>query len=616
MSKMKKMLMTLVISAMVAASAAPIDDSDWRGGPSDAWFVNWDKALAEAKKKNKNLFVLNTGSDWCHWCKKLKAEVLDKPEFNEFAAKNLVLVYLDNPSRNPLGKAQKMHNRQIVKTLAFSGGVPNACVFSAKGKKLGTIGGGGLAVDAYLERLKKILLEKGQYFGDDDARTLFAEGYGKLAEAIAAARAKLPPVTKDDFKARLTGVAIVDRGQRNDYNSAKFVPPETPLEVPFGKTALFRVEYDFPEGYGARVWTRDDWPGEQRRNSYNFGSNPSGFYKGKGTAYGFLLLLERGSECTLESLKILTNADPELDEYPRGWEISKSPVRLNFKAKDGTAATEEVKEEKPEPVEPYVSKGKLHAAYRSKDRKRVFVEVSHTHVCDSFTTPPFTLDRVREAISLKVDVLLIVLACTKDGVLFSSEREGLENISTGTGSAGDYTAAQFKRLKVKQYGNITPRGFATLEDILKMGKGKILFKLSGAFLHTKELESLLSRLNAWESVIVEGWDIREVRSKCTEQTWKKIRSGELQIMVGNNSLAEWERYVPECSVWGWNGKLEEIGLKDVPHLVNVAFVYGAGDAERTDDEAGWERALRDGAAVFRTNRPKELGKFLKKQKRR
>ena len=41
-----------------------INDSDWQKGPTEQWFVNWDKALAETKAKNRPLFVLNTGSDW------------------------------------------------------------------------------------------------------------------------------------------------------------------------------------------------------------------------------------------------------------------------------------------------------------------------------------------------------------------------------------------------------------------------------------------------------------------------------------------------------------------------------------------------------------------------
>lgn len=191
--------MAMSVFSSLAVKAASIDDTTWRSGPSDAWFVNWDKALAEAKNTGKKLFVLNTGSDWCHWCKKLKEEVLVQPEFEKFAAKNLVLVYLDSPSRNPLGKEQKTHNRQVVKSLGLGGGVPNAGLFAASGKKFGFIGGGGMKVDAYIERLESILKGKGQYFGDDDVQTLFTDGYGKLADDIAAERAKLPPVTKDDL---------------------------------------------------------------------------------------------------------------------------------------------------------------------------------------------------------------------------------------------------------------------------------------------------------------------------------------------------------------------------------------------------------------------------------
>ena len=345
MNMMRNVVMTIVaIVATVCANGAPtsgdknpgysaLDDSGWRGGPTEDWFVNWDKALAEAKKTNKKLFLLNTGSDWCHWCKKLREEVLDKPDFSKFAAKNLVLVYLDSPNRNPLGKEPKAHNRQIVKALPFGGGVPNVLVMNAKGEKLGAIGGGGLAVDQYIEKLRGIISANGERVAGNEARRLFTDGYAALAAEIAARRAALPPVTKEDFKAKLTGVAVVDDNRRNRHDEATFVPPETPLEVPYGKTVLFRVEYDFPEGYGARVWTRDVWPPNERRNSYYFGSNPSGLYKGKGTAYGFLSLLDRGKACRLKSVQVNTNSDPELDDYPHGWDILTASVDLDFKEK-------------------------------------------------------------------------------------------------------------------------------------------------------------------------------------------------------------------------------------------------------------------------------------------
>ena len=610
---MKNLIVAVSMFMAMAANAAQIDDSGWRSGPSDAWFVNWDKALAEARKTNRPIFVLNTGSDWCYWCKKLKEDVLEKTEFKEFAAKNLVLVYLDSPNRNPLGKEQRRHNRQIVKTLAFGGGVPNVGVFTAKGKKLGTIGGGGQTVDVYLESLKSVLKEKGQYFGDDDARTLFTDGYGKLAEEIAAARAKLPPATKNDFKARLTGVAIVDDSQRqDDYGKADFKPPETPLDVPFGKKALFRLEYDFPEGYGARVGASPDLPADERKNAGYLGIFLSGFCRAKGTTYSCLCLLENGTSCTLKSIRIrIMGVDPELDDHPYGFTTAGSvKAHLNFKAKDDSPA------EKEEPVEPYVSRSKLHAAYRSKDRNKVYVEVCHQHTYDTFATPPFTLDRLREVIAARADILFLTPARSKDGVLFSAEDRELADISNGKGRTGDYTAAQLKRLKVKHRDRLASKGFATLEDMLKMGKGKILFSISQAYDYAKELEALLNRLDAWESVIVEGWDISVAREKYGDRIWRKIRSGELQIMVGDSSFGKWKSIAPECSVWGWHLDLEEKGLKGIDQRINVGFVYGPGDAGRTDDEAGWEKALKEGVTVFRTNRPKELGNFLKKRRRR
>ena len=199
-----------IVCNVAAAAVAAVDDSSWRGGPSKEWFVNWDKALAEAKKTGKKLFVLNTGSDWCGWCKRLRANVLDQPEFAKFARKNLVLLYLDSPSRNPLGKEQEMHNRQIVRALPFGGGVPHVLVMNAKGKKLGSIGGGGLGLDEYLEKLRGILASKGSNVDGAEARTLFNGGYKKLADCDAQQDAKRPPVSKH-----------VPKGWTEDFEAAR-----------------------------------------------------------------------------------------------------------------------------------------------------------------------------------------------------------------------------------------------------------------------------------------------------------------------------------------------------------------------------------------------------------
>ena len=408
---MNKYLKIAIVAAAVAgtvAVAAGVDDSNWQPGPSKAWFVNWDKALAEAQKSGKALFLLNTGSDWCGWCKRLKADVLDTPEFVEFANQKLVLVYLDSPSRNPLGKEQRAHNRLITKSLPFGGGVPHVLVMNAKGEKLGAIGGGGMKAGPYLEKLRGILSERGEAVRGEKAKSLFTDGYEKTAAAIAAARAALPPVTTNDFKAVLTGVAVVGKDRRyGKKDDIDFLPPDTKLEVPFGQTALFRVEYDFPKEkeYGARVWVRDEAFADGKRHSWSFGSNPSGLYTGKGVAYGFLSLLDRGKACKLVSVAIRTNTDPELDDYPHGWKIATVPVNLDFKEKEGNASDSDEAGDAPE-VSKSVPKGwteDFEAAKQqaAKEGKLILMDFSGSDWCGwckKMDEEVFTKDRfVREA---------------------------------------------------------------------------------------------------------------------------------------------------------------------------------------------------------------------------
>ena len=45
------------------------------------WHTNVNKAINISTQTEKPLFLFFTGSDWCGWCKKLVAEVFEKPEF-------------------------------------------------------------------------------------------------------------------------------------------------------------------------------------------------------------------------------------------------------------------------------------------------------------------------------------------------------------------------------------------------------------------------------------------------------------------------------------------------------------------------------------------------------
>ena len=121
------------------------------------WLIDFDAAKSKAKTDNKLVLLDFTGSDWCGWCKRLDAEVFSKPQFQEYAAKNLVLVELDFPRSKQQSDAVKKQNMQLSSEYGIEG-FPTVIVLNAAGKKVGELGympGGPDAFIAALEKLRK-----------------------------------------------------------------------------------------------------------------------------------------------------------------------------------------------------------------------------------------------------------------------------------------------------------------------------------------------------------------------------------------------------------------------------------------------------------------------------
>ena len=126
------------------------------GAAELSWLTDLPKAKAKAKSENKLVLMDFTGSDWCYWCKKLKAEVLSTPEFAEYANKNLVAVEVDFPRQTPQSEELKKANRELQGKYGIEG-YPTIVVLDGEGKKIGTLGyeeGGPKPFIARLEALK------------------------------------------------------------------------------------------------------------------------------------------------------------------------------------------------------------------------------------------------------------------------------------------------------------------------------------------------------------------------------------------------------------------------------------------------------------------------------
>ncbi len=145
---MKKLLIALMAATIC-----------WQVNAAEStWLTDLPKAEAQAKAENKIVLMDFTGSDWCHWCQKFKKEVLNSPEFLDYAAKNVVLVEVDFPHSKDQADALKKANAALKGQYSIDG-YPTLVVLDKDGKEIGRqVGyseGGPQAFIAKLEGFKK-----------------------------------------------------------------------------------------------------------------------------------------------------------------------------------------------------------------------------------------------------------------------------------------------------------------------------------------------------------------------------------------------------------------------------------------------------------------------------
>ena len=120
------------------------------------WSTDYVKALKQAQKENKFVYVLFTGSDWCSWCKKLRNDVLEKPAFKKLAKEKMILVYCDFPRSSKVSDAQKKRQFSWMQQLDANGGVPMAVIVNSDGKVVERISG-YMPLNNYIRKLESIV---------------------------------------------------------------------------------------------------------------------------------------------------------------------------------------------------------------------------------------------------------------------------------------------------------------------------------------------------------------------------------------------------------------------------------------------------------------------------
>jgi thioredoxin-related protein len=155
----KQIIFLFVVLAVVVTGCNRGLSDNANAGADLNWLTDLPKAQAEAKAENKLVLMNFTGSDWCIWCIKLDKDTFSKPEFADYAKKNLVLVELDFPNEKPQPDALKKANAALAAKYDPEGAFPTLILMKPDGtviwKQTGYLEGGPSAMIAEIEKAKQ-----------------------------------------------------------------------------------------------------------------------------------------------------------------------------------------------------------------------------------------------------------------------------------------------------------------------------------------------------------------------------------------------------------------------------------------------------------------------------
>src|SRR5687767_3848067 len=122
---MRKWIAALILCAGVVSAF----------GHGKEWLTDFSAAKKQAAAEKKRILMLFTGSDWCAYCIQWNKEVFSKPEFQDYAKTNFVLLLVDFPDRKKLPKAQERANEALKDKYGVEE-YPMVFIVDPKGKEL------------------------------------------------------------------------------------------------------------------------------------------------------------------------------------------------------------------------------------------------------------------------------------------------------------------------------------------------------------------------------------------------------------------------------------------------------------------------------------------------
>lgn len=127
------------------------------------------------------------------------------------------------------------------------------------------------------------------------------------------------------------------------------------------------------------------------------------------------------------------------------------------------------------------------------------------HRGDWREAPENSIWAIKKAIEAGAHMAEIDLALTKDSVIILMHDLTLDRTTTGKGSPSDYTLAEIKELYLRDgAGTATRMRVPTLEEVLRLSKGKIFLNLDKGFNYIGLIYPMLKENDMLDEVLFKG----------------------------------------------------------------------------------------------------------------
>lgn len=261
---------------------------------------------------------------------------------------------------------------------------------------------------------------------------------------------------------------------------------------------------------------------------------------------------------------------------------------------------------------------------RDSDSPTVLVAA---HRADWRNAPENSLNAIRRAIHMGVDIIEVDVRRTKDGKFVIIHDRTLDRTTTGQGLVADHTLAELSELRLlAATGHPTDEKIPTLEEVLEAVRGRAVINLDKAFEYPDEIFAVVEACHAVDYSLLPVTQRRDEFRRLHPGFLEKalfmivvpLSKPDAWVLI-NEYLVHEKPAVIQVTFSRDDdpllAKLDEFGKHGVRLWVNSIWPEqnGGHDDERAvqdpDGAYGW--LLKQGVNVIQTDRPQLLLEYLR-----